>query len=419
MRTLDEIENDMTPRASRWVVCIMMAGWLAMGAVDWSQRFSRYAWHNQWWIRPAASASTGTATASQQEPAMFRTNPVPARVGGDLSSLIVTRSLAGLFEETRPSYDAVTDVFGYPNRVRDPGQVPDVVVVGDSFMAVGSMDTMFAGQLADQSGLGVYNMSLMGHGPFISPLRFIDDVRFKTSTPRYLVWGFAEREIGGSFFERFEKRVMLRRGLIPMESDHASTSLGSAGRVLWAALSPANLRKSLPDSSIIAQTGEWIWTRARYVLFRQLHPWVVVAETPVGEDAMLFFSYHIETLSWSSDIRRVDRVAESISQFHQMCVERGVELIVLLIPEKEQVYRDFIPAHLLTPEDPIPPSVLWALEAELKNRHVRVVNMLPVLQHAVESGERVFWRDDTHWNDAGIRLAAERLAAEIRAESGP
>ena len=38
-----------------------------------------------------------------------------------------------------------------------------------------------------------------------------------------------------------------------------------------------------------------------------------------------------------------------------------------------------------------------------------VVNLMPVFQEATARGEQLYWRDDTHWNDAGIRLAAEEL----------
>ena len=45
----------------------------------------------------------------------------------------------------------------------------------------------------------------------------------------------------------------------------------------------------------------------------------------------------------------------------------------------------------------------------MKDANVPVVNLLPVFAQATAQGQRLYWRDDTHWNDAGIRLAAQEL----------
>ena len=61
----------------------------------------------------------------------------------------------------------------------------------------------------------------------------------------------------------------------------------------------------------------------------------------------------------------------------------------------------------------LPPSVLWDLERELRQRGVIVVNPLADFQQAAEAGIRTYWRDDTHWNDTGIGLAARRVAEQM------
>ena len=53
--------------------------------------------------------------------------------------------------------------------------------------------------------------------------------------------------------------------------------------------------------------------------------------------------------------------------------------------------------------------MLAAIAQGLDAAGVPVVNLMPVFQEATARGERLYWRDDTHWNDAGIRLAAEEL----------
>ena len=58
--------------------------------------------------------------------------------------------------------------------------------------------------------------------------------------------------------------------------------------------------------------------------------------------------------------------------------------------------------------------MLGTVEAGLKEAGVPVVNLMPVFQAATARGTRLYWRDYTHWNDAGIRLAAEELWRQVR-----
>jgi alginate O-acetyltransferase complex protein AlgJ len=166
---------------------------------------------------------------------------------------------------------------------------------------------------------------------------------------------------------------------------------------------------SLPDTSFVAQAGQWLWTRLRYLLFRQLHPWVVPAAGEIGGGPMLFFDYHIETLKWTESERDVPTVVAVIEDVAAICAARGIELIVVLIPEKEEVYRDWIPqAH--HPAAGWPPSPLAPLTQKLQQAGIKTVNLLPVFQQATQSGQVVYWRDDTHWNPEGAGLAAEELS---------
>jgi hypothetical protein len=95
---------------------------------------------------------------------------------------------------------------------------------------------------------------------------------------------------------------------------------------------------------------------------------------------------------------------------------RGFEVVVLLVPIKPAVY-----GPLRNPPEPHPNLVrLHAdLEADLKERGVPVVNFGPVLARAAREGlatrDYVYWQDDTHWNPAGVALAARAAAEQLRA----
>ena len=66
-----------------------------------------------------------------------------------------------------------------------------------------------------------------------------------------------------------------------------------------------------------------------------------------------------------SKLRELDKVAAAISELDTFCRDRGIVLVVVLIPDKPQVYRDYIPGRLNPSWDAMPPSCLWAIEETL------------------------------------------------------
>jgi hypothetical protein len=90
----------------------------------------------------------------------------------------------------------------------------------------------------------------------------------------------------------------------------------------------------------------------------------------------------------------------------------GLQLLVVLVPSKYTIYGD-----LLDPPDgrvQEGQAFLARLESGLRGRGIMAVNLGPPLRLAAAAvvGERryVFFRDDTHWNAAGIELAAREVA---------
>jgi hypothetical protein len=98
----------------------------------------------------------------------------------------------------------------------------------------------------------------------------------------------------------------------------------------------------------------------------------------------------------------------------------GLELIVLLVPDKHTVYHEL----LRTPLAPAtrPGQRMDRLEHALRAEGVAVVNLRSAFAAAVPAlfarGEYLYWRDDTHWNPRGVHLAAAEIARAARAEAG-
>ena len=97
-----------------------------------------------------------------------------------------------------------------------------------------------------------------------------------------------------------------------------------------------------------------------------------------------------------------------------------LELVVLLVPDKHTVYHEL----LRTPVAPAarPGARMDRLQRGLEADGVPVVNLRPVFaataRRLFADGEYLYWRDDTHWNPRGVRLAAAEIARAVRENAG-
>jgi len=98
----------------------------------------------------------------------------------------------------------------------------------------------------------------------------------------------------------------------------------------------------------------------------------------------------------------------------------GLELLVLLVPDKHTVYHEL----LRTPLAPAarPGERMDGLEHALTDAGVPVVNLRGVFtttaRRLFARGQYLYWRDDTHWNPRGVRIAAAEIARVARGNDG-
>lgn len=383
------------------VLCMLLAGLAFLLAVEWYFRFSRY----QFWSMISTGSQTGEVI-----PASFVTIHIPAKTGGDLSALIGLRHVAVDYRELRPAGQVVRDSYGYYNSIDPAKEAPHVIVAGDSFLMTGTQDKQFATKLGIVSHCKTYNFALPGLGPFISIERFLVDRRFHDQTPAVLLWGFAEREVDGDYFERFSRRLKLLQHEPSSSSEPASAPASTAPRIDFRPLRPSQLKKSLPETSLLANLYRHVWNLGRYHLFGMVNPEVVFGDERCGVGPMLFFAHHVEVIRTPKHKRRPEAVASVIGELHDVLKTRGIELVVMLIPEKEQIYRECLPAKHHVDDDSSAQSVLGQVEQDLRRLGIPVINLLPEFRRETENGNRLYWRDDTHWNNEGIDVAV-RLAA--------
>ena len=175
-----------------------------------------------------------------------------------------------------------------------------------------------------------------------------------------------------------------------------------------------SLGPDLPNSSAIAQLSARGWNQLRYILFKQVTPDVVPAREPVHGVPMLFYGLSVEAMMKGDEARRINQVTWALSYIRDRCKERGITLLVVLIPDKAQVYRDFLPRHVHSVDRPVPASCLWTLEKDLEDEGIDVVNLLPSFRSAAENQKVLYWGDDTHWNAEGVRIAADLTSDKVK-----
>ena len=90
---------------------------------------------------------------------------------------------------------------------------------------------------------------------------------------------------------------------------------------------------------------------------------------------------------------------------------RGLRFVAVLAPSKYAVYAPWLPGARAPGDAPY----LDRLERSLRDDGVEVVNLRSPLVaaagDALGRGELLFHRDDTHWNAAGVEVAARAIAA--------
>jgi len=137
-----------------------------------------------------------------------------------------------------------------------------------------------------------------------------------------------------------------------------------------------------------------------------------------GRDGWLFFRGDLEYLL-SGDLRDQPEGKNpwpAIIDFRDQLQARGVDLLLLVIPTKAEVYPGKLSAHAPGVEGPWVAPYCRKLLGELDATGVQVVDLLPAFMAERDGNdEPLYMPQDTHWTHRGLRLAARLMAERIRA----
>ncbi len=383
---------------------LALAGlWLVATGLDWAMRFRWFQWHRTFVVSAFKPRYIG------DWPPLTRVPFPPAR-GGDLSRLLGVPEAIEKYGVDRADQGVVhTDEFGFPNVPPTTNRPYTVALVGDSFLLQGRSDSnLMGGRIARLLGTSVYTVAHAGRGSAFAMSGYLDHPNFRRSPPRAVVWCLSERDATGFFFDSVAVQAM---GRVYQSNYVAYADAASRRDWDWLQLTPARLRASLPNTSVLAQGARRAWTWIRFQGFRRLNEEIVIATNAFAGRTMLFYSENLKSLSWGPEVRDIPKIKRAAYYVQRdYFLARGIRWIVVLIPEKEQVYRNWVPPSRWIGGKALPPSSLDDIAAALKSAGVEALNLLPVYRQAVARGELVFWPDDTHWNPLGMDYAATQIA---------
>jgi len=335
--------------------------------------------------------------------------------GGDLTRMLGFRLGTGLFAAPRGDIEVWTDRRGYRNEPRLADVYCPVAVTGDSFMDQGltNADTP-AGVLEELLGVPVYDHTHMARGPSTGIRALLADDEFRRRPPKVLVWGFVERCISGGGFPVYQA-----------PKPQPPPTFGEDLKAIWNGIRlPATDRNSYrymwkryttsPKWSLMRAISIALRAEATYRLTGRFLTDKVIASTRSDGEFILFLRGGVRSLAHTAKQRRLDKVVAGIVSMHAECARRGIHLVVMPIPDKGHVYARWLPAAC-RPKMPVPP-VLDDLAARLEAKGIHVVNLLPIfLARNGDSQPLLYYPDDTHWHEHGIRTAMEAVAASLNA----
>ncbi len=296
---------------------------------------------------------------------------VSPRCFGDLASIANRRDLRQYHVE-----EFTTDALGFRN---PPGMLErgpiSVLLNGNSFAAgVGvSDDETLGAQLGKRLGTSVYTIAGVP-----SP-RFADIVRLQPMlhmTRGVVVHAYLE---GYSIAKPEDQETPAYRLELGPRS-HLVESLGVSRLAILSMQLKKWLRPAWHEGGVVARTLR----NGETMLFPDLDP-------PRYRDESL---PAVEPWQWLDAHLR----------------ERGLQLVVVLVPNKYAVYAPL----LRRPEPPRPSRRLDRFAAALRASRIQVIDLAEVFERRaaeeLDRGGYLYWKDDTHWNAQGIQLAADEIA---------
>lgn len=111
--------------------------------------------------------------------------------------------------------------------------------------------------------------------------------------------------------------------------------------------------------------------------------------------------------------KQLEKYNEILIKLDDLCKRLGKQLVIMINPNKEQVYPEFYPTVTVINEEKRIPNMVQYIRT---NSNVKIVYPIDELKKAKPQWQ-VYYKTDTHWNSAGAYIGLKTLYDEIGIDS--
>jgi hypothetical protein len=299
-----------------------------------------------------------------------------------------------------PYYKLETDEWGFTNgRQFDPDATFDLVVLGDSYSVVDydsedEEECSYGALLNKDPNYSTLNLAMVATGPWEQAVNlFLVLPEIKTAPGGRILWGI----FTGNDLEEFTP-LSVRPASLPTR---LLTAVGNFRR-------QSGLRIALRPWF----TDEDGMSRPRLVRTEQM---------PNGEPLYFFKPYIRNSRRSRAEIenhRNFPALTQAFAVVNSWAADRQLELILLIFPSKAEVYT-WVLRGLEPWEYPEPVTgIAEAIGRWCASHSIRCHDLTPYLREEAreifeESGELVYYPDDTHWSTRGNRATYEYIRNHV------
>ncbi|MDO5575999.1 MAG: hypothetical protein Q4F84_02870 [Fibrobacter sp.] len=137
----------------------------------------------------------------------------------------------------------------------------------------------------------------------------------------------------------------------------------------------------------------------------------------VGVNEWLFFRRSAETLVKPDFQTQIKTAIDHITDFKTYLDKRNINFLFVVIPDKEMIYFDKFSNEIPSPQTTIICSHERELLKQLQEANIETIDLLPAFLESKETdnfhSEFLYQKDDTHWSNRGIAIAADLIAKRI------
>jgi hypothetical protein len=288
-----------------------------------------------------------------------------------------------------------TDAMGFHNPITFP-EKPDSIIIGDSFALASEVreERSLATQLSVLHGRPIFNAA-ESEPLRLAPLRAVAQNLGMPSG--FVIYEFLERHLLEPPPLKTASGVAGLRAIPPKAL--GATRWEEVRLPIWRLIEVDPLEALAQKIDKVVRNG---------VLLPNLYSRNVLTRRLLNGDTLLFTTLDVASVN-VSDAQLV-KWTDYWSWLSTELRKDKLILVVLLVPDKYTVYQPLF----LTPEKELDgDKYLHQLEQRLNENGVPVVNLIDQyrLQSAADQNKHVYlyWRDDTHWNERGMKIAAEAV----------